>query len=135
MPRLAAVPRDRGRAGLVAVMFVMSADASAGPLAAVLVPGGRAEHAGLRVSGIYLPQQLGQCDLTLQVLHRGTTARAQLKYNTSLFTEPTARRLAADYTALLSAAAGGTLPPRLRDAGRFLSIAGTGPRPVRNEGV
>ncbi len=89
-------------------MFVMTEAAPAVPLSATLVPGRRTEHAGLEISGFSIPQQLGQCDLTLQVVHCGTLMRTQLKYNTSLFTEATASGLASDYAALLSAAARGT---------------------------
>jgi hypothetical protein len=62
-----------------------------------------------------MPQQLGQVDLTLQLSLRRTGTSAALKYNTSLYTEATARGLAGDFTALLRAAAGGGLPPRLGD--------------------
>ncbi len=115
MPALASMPRDPSRAGLIGAMFVMTAAGPAVPLSATLVPGQRTDYAGLEISGYYLPQQLGQCDLTLQVVHCGTTMRTQFKYNTSLFTEETASGLARDYAALLSAAARGTLPARLRD--------------------
>jgi hypothetical protein len=118
MPRLAPGTRDPGRPGLISVMFVVTAAEPAVPLSATLVPGRRTEFCGLEISGLYLPQQLGQCDLTLQVVHCGTTVRAQLKYNTSLFTEETASGLACGYAALLSAAAGGALPARLGDLAR-----------------
>ncbi len=118
MPALASVARDPSVAGLISVMFVMTAAEPAVPLSATLVPGRRTQYAGLEISGFSIPQQLGQCDITLQVVHCGTTMRTQFKYNTSLFTEETASGLARDYAALLSAAACGTLPARLRDLGR-----------------
>jgi Condensation domain len=115
MPQLAGMPRRPDRAGLISVMFVMTPVDPADRLSVTLVQGDRVEHAGLIVSEYYLPQQQGQFDMTLQVLHRGAGTRAQLKYNTSLFTAETARRLAGDYVELLRSAAGGTIPPRLRD--------------------
>jgi hypothetical protein len=96
-------------------MFVLNDPAKRGALAAALEPGRRVEHAGLSVTEYYLPQQLGQFELTLQVVRHGWGALATLKYNTSLFTEYTARRLAGGYRELLDSAVHGTLPDRLRD--------------------
>lgn len=115
MPRLVDVKREPDRAGLIEVMFVLTAEDPANPLAATLAPGARVEHAGLELSEFFVPQQQGQFDLTLQVQHNTDTTRARLKYNTSLFTEQTARCLADDFVDLLDAAAHGALPPRLRD--------------------
>ena len=115
MPRLVDVKREPNRAGLIEVMFALTTEDTANPLAATLTPGSRVEHAGLEISEFYLPQQQGQFDLTLQVQHSANNARAQLKYNTSLFTEQTARCLADDFVDLLDAAAHGDLPARLRD--------------------
>jgi hypothetical protein len=115
MPRLIDAKREPDRAGLIEVMFVLTAEDPANPLAASLAPGTRVEHAGLELSEFYLPQQQGQFDLTLQVQHSRGAARAELKYNTSLFTEQTARSLADDFADLLDAAASGGLPARLRD--------------------
>jgi hypothetical protein len=115
MPRLTDVKRDPGQAGLLSVMFVMSGAERADPSAAAPAPGQRVEHAGLTVSEFYLPQQQGQFDLTLQVSQHGPDMTAVLKYNTSLFTTETAQGLARGFTALLTAAAGGDLPPRLGD--------------------
>jgi hypothetical protein len=117
MPRLVDVRREPSRAGLISTMFVMSSSDPDDPFFAALVPGRRGEHAGLTFSEFYLPQQHGQFDLTLQVRYLGIAARAQLKYNTSLFTAETARGLADDYLDLLRSAASGTMPPRLRDIG------------------
>ncbi len=129
MPSLARAARDPSRAGLIPVLFVMTEAAPAVPLSATLVPGRRTEQAGLEISGFSIPQQLGQCDLTLQVVHCGTIMRIQLKYNTSLFTKATASGLASDYAALLSAAARGALPARLGDLGG-LALAGRSSRPA-----
>ena len=114
MPRLVEARRDPSRAGLIPVMFVIVADDRADG-SAPPPPGRRARHAGLTVSEFAMPQQLGQVDLTLQLSLRRTGTSAALKYNTSLYTEATARGLARDYTALLRAAACGALPPRLGD--------------------
>jgi non-ribosomal peptide synthetase component F len=115
MPRLVDVKREPNRAGLIEVMFVLMVEGSANPIAASLAPGTRIEHAGLELSEFYVPQQQGQFDLTMQVQHSGGQARAELKYNTSLFTEQTARSLADDFVDLLDAAANDALPARLRD--------------------
>lgn len=115
MPRLANATRDASRAGLISVMFTMNAGDPTDPLTARLLSGDRVEHTGLELSEYYLPRQQGQFDLTLQVVRHGTTARAYLKYNTSLFIEETIRGLADDYVELLRSAACGALPPRLRD--------------------
>ncbi|MDG4830670.1 condensation domain-containing protein [Solwaraspora sp. WMMD1047] len=115
MPRLVEVRRDPSRAGLISTLFVMGADDPADPFFGIVVPGHRVERAGLTVSQFDVPQQLGQFDLTLQVLRHAPIGRAELKlkYNTSLFTADTARRLADGYLRLLRAAADGTLPSRL----------------------
>jgi Condensation domain len=115
MPRLVDAKREPNRAGLIEVMFVLTAEDPNDPLAASLAPGARVEHAGLELSEYYLPQQQGQFDLTLQVQPSGGLARAELKYNTSLFTEQTARSLADDFVDLLDAAAHGGLPAQLRE--------------------
>lgn len=114
MPRLVEARRDPSRAGLIPVMFVIVADDRADESAAP-PPGRRMQHAGLTVSELPMPQQLGQVDLTLQLSLRRTGTSAALKYNTSLYTEATARGLARGFTALLRAAACGGLPPRLGD--------------------
>jgi len=97
MPRLVEMRREPNQAGLISTMFVMTAD----PL-----PDHGVKLAGLSVSEFHLPQQQGQFDLTLQVLRRTAGARAQLKYNTSLFTADTARELTTDYVDLLRSATG-----------------------------
>lgn len=114
MPRLTAPLRDPSRPGLIPTMFVLNEPRKRGALGAALEPGRRVEHAGLSVTEYRLPQQLGQFELTLQVARLGAGALATLKYNTSLFTEQTARRLAGDYRELLRAAVHGTMPDRLR---------------------
>lgn len=115
MPRLIDVRRDPGQAGLISVMFVMLGADRADQSSATPAPGHRVEHAGLVVSELYLPQQQGQFDLTLQVSRHDPDMTATLKYNTSLFTAETARGLAREFTALLTDAVGGGLPPRLGD--------------------
>ncbi|WP_327674845.1 condensation domain-containing protein [Kitasatospora sp. NBC_00458] len=115
LPRIVDLPRDPGRPGLVPVLFVLNELAEADPIAAALEPGRYVEHAGLRAAEYYLPQQQGQFELTLQVTRRAATVQAKLKYNTSLFTERTARQLAEDYLALLRSAVAGTLPATLRE--------------------
>ncbi len=107
VPQLVDMPRDPSRAGLISTMFVMTAGNPDDPLSALVLQGRRAEYAGLTVSEFYLPQQQGQFDLTLQVLRHGGAARVHLKYNTSLFTEKTARGLAGEYTDLLRSAVRG----------------------------
>lgn len=113
MPRLIDVKRDPSQAGLISVLFVMNGanrtDQSFAP------SGHRGELAGLPVSDFHLPQQQGQFDLTLQLTRHGPDMTAVLKYNTSLFPPETARGLAREFTALLTAAVGGVLPPRLGD--------------------
>ncbi|WP_269440687.1 condensation domain-containing protein [Micromonospora tarapacensis] len=120
MPRLVDARRDPSRAGLISTLFVMGADDPADPFFGIVVPGHRVERAGLTVSQFDVPQQLGQFDLTLQVLRHAPAGRAELKlkYNTSLFTADTAGRLADGYLGLLRAAADGTLPPRLAEIDR-----------------
>lgn len=117
MPRLVDARRDPSRAGLISTLFVMGADDPGDPFFGIVVPDHRVERAGLAVSQFDVPQQLGQFDLTLQVLRHAPAGRAELrvKYNTSLFTAVTARRLADDYLGLLRAAADGALPPRLAE--------------------
>jgi Condensation domain len=111
MPRLIDVERDPGQAGLLSVMFVMIGADRADP--SIPAPGQLVEYSGLTVSDFYLPQQQGQFDLTFQLSRRGPDMTATLKYNTSLFTADTARHLTREFTALLTAAADGGLPPRL----------------------
>jgi len=109
IPRLVDLPRDPSRAGLISTMFVMIAGSPDDPLSALVLQDRRAEYAGLTVSEFYLPQQQGQFDLTLQVLRHGSAARVHLKYNTSLFTEETARGLSREYTDLLRSAVRGEM--------------------------
>lgn len=104
MPRLIDARPDPSRAGLVETMFVMTGGQADDSLSAPVVPGRLDTYAGLTVSEFYLPQQQGQFDLTLQVQWQGSAARALLKYNTSLFTEDTARGLAGEYLDLLRSA-------------------------------
>jgi hypothetical protein len=113
MPQLIDVRRDPSQAGLISVLFVMNGGNQIDP--AFAAPGHRAELAGLPISVFSLPQQQGQFDLTLQLTHHGPDMTAVLKYNTSLFTAETARDLAREFTALLTAAVGDGLPPRLGD--------------------
>jgi hypothetical protein len=115
MPRLSEPLRDPSRPGLISTMFVLNEPGRRGSLGTALEPGRRVEHAGLSVMEYRLPQQQGQFELTLQVVRHGPGALATLKYNTSLFTEQTARRLAGDYRELLGSAVHGTLPDRLRE--------------------
>ena len=115
MPRLTEPLRDQSRPGLISTMFVLNEPGRRVALGAALEPGRRVEHAGLSVTEYRLPQQQGQFELTLQVVRYGPGALATLKYNTSLFTGQTARRLAADYRELLRSAVHGTLPDRLRE--------------------
>lgn len=122
MPRLVQARREPDRAGLISTMFVMTAQDPAHSLSAFLVPDNRLELAGLGISEFYLPQQQGQFDLTLQVFHHRTGARAQLKYNTSLLTTATARGLAGDYVDMLRSATGGALPRWLRDLAATVSL-------------
>ncbi|MFD1044738.1 condensation domain-containing protein [Kibdelosporangium lantanae] len=100
MPRLLDTPREPNRAGLISTMFVITDGDPGDPFTEVREPGRRTECAGLGISEFYLPQQQGQFDITLQV--HAASARAQIKYNTSLFTEETARGLADRYNALLT---------------------------------
>lgn len=115
MPRLTEPVRDPSRPGLISTMFAVNETGKSAALAAALEPGRRIEHAGLPVLEYRLPQQQGQTELTLQVLRYGPAALATLKYNTTLFTEQTARRLAGDYRELLRSAVHRTLPDRLRE--------------------
>jgi hypothetical protein len=124
MPRLVDSSRAPERAGLISTMFVMTAHDPADPLAAALIPGNRVRFAGLGLSELYLPQQQGQFDMTLQVLRHAAGARAQLKYNTSLFTSETAQRLADDYVGLLRSASGDLLPATLCDLRELHPAAG-----------
>ncbi|GLH99270.1 condensation domain-containing protein [Phytohabitans aurantiacus] len=101
MPRLVDADRDSSRAGLVSVMFVMGFDDPTDPFYEIWEPGRRVEYAGMTVSHFDMPQQLGQFDMTLQVLRHGAASRAKLKYNTSLFTAETVRELAGEYVSLL----------------------------------
>ncbi|MFG2041341.1 condensation domain-containing protein [Dactylosporangium sp. NPDC048998] len=114
MPRLTSVRRNPSQAGLLPVMFVMNTD-TGDELSAAILPGRRVERAGVAMSRFDVPQQLGQFDLTMHVMSSGLETLTKIKYNTSLFTEQTAARLAERYVAVLAAAADGTLPPTLRD--------------------
>jgi hypothetical protein len=109
MPRLIDARRDPSRVGLIPVMFVIAADDRADPEAAAPAPGRRVRHAGLTVSDFSMPQQLGQVDLTLQISLRRSGTTAALKYNTSLYTDATARGLARDFSTLLRSVVGGAL--------------------------
>jgi hypothetical protein len=101
MPGLVDIPRRPDRAGLIPVMLAVSGSDTDDPFTSALERGLPAAHAGLTVSEFYLPQQLGQFDLTIQVQRHAAGARARLKYNTSLFTAETAQSLADRYVALL----------------------------------
>ncbi|MEU0150100.1 condensation domain-containing protein [Streptomyces sp. NPDC006288] len=109
------LPRDPGRPGPVTVLFALNDLDEDDPIAAAMEPGRTVEHAGLRTSEYYLPQQQGQFELALQMTRRARSVQAKLKYNTSLFTERTARQLAQEYLELLRSAVGDTLPPALRE--------------------
>jgi Condensation domain len=115
MPRLLRSGRDVSRPGLVQAMFVMNGGNSDDPFFAVVLPGRRVEHAGLGVSTLDVPQQLGQVDLTLHLVRYGSAVHGKVKYNTSMYDEKTAQYLADAYVRLLDRAAGGTLPARLRE--------------------
>ena len=114
LPRLVDLPRDPSRPGPVTALFVFNELTGDDSVTAVLEPGRRAEHAGLCIEEYYLPQQQGQFELSLQVTRRARTVQAKLKYNTSLFTERTARRLAEEYLGLLRSTVSDTLPTALR---------------------
>jgi acyl carrier protein len=115
LPRLIDLPRDLGRPGPLTVLFAYNELDRDDPIAAALEPGREVEHAGLRTAEYYLPQQQGQFELALQVTRHARTLQATLKYNTSLFTERAALRLAEDYRSLLRSAVTGTLPAALRE--------------------
>lgn len=116
MPRLLDAPRELNRAGLISTTFGLTEGNPHDPFTEVMEPGRRTEHAGLSISKFHVPHEYGQFDLTLQVHRYSTGARAVLRYNTSLFTEETARNLAFQYSALLRAAASDTLPAELGEA-------------------
>jgi hypothetical protein len=109
MPRLLDTRRAPDQAGLISMMFAMTAHDPEQPWSTLPAPGTRTEIAGLSISEFPLPQQQGQFDLTLQVFRPPTGAHAALKYNTSLFTTETARALADDYVRTLRSATDGTL--------------------------
>ncbi|MGV9560165.1 condensation domain-containing protein [Streptomyces sp. NPDC003401] len=115
MPRLVDLPRDPGRPGLITVLFAFNELDTDDPIVAVLEPGREVEHAGLRTAEYHLPQQQGQFELTFQVTRHARTLKATLKYNTSLFTERAALRLAEQYRSLLRSAVTDTLPAALRE--------------------
>lgn len=60
---------------------------------------------GVRISGLDLPQQAGQCDLVLEVIRSKGAVRCVLKYDTDIFTAATVRRMADHFVRLLRAAA------------------------------
>ena len=74
---------------------LLAGDASAAP---VVVD-------GLRLAAFPLDQQEGQFDLALQLVERGGVLHGVLKYATDLFEGATVRRLAAEWVALVEAAA------------------------------
>ena len=115
LPALTDLPRDPSRPGLVAALFVLNEPGEDDPIATALEHDRLVEYEGLRAEGYYLPQQQGQFELTLQVTRHARALRAKLKYNTSLFTERTARRLAEEYLRLLRSAVSDTLPPDLHE--------------------
>ena len=59
---------------------------------------------GMRLSGIDVPQQAGQFDLTLEVVRSASAVRCSLKYDTDLFDEKTIRRMADHFVRLLGLA-------------------------------
>lgn len=104
------LPSRSGMASLVQVGVSMITVDARDPLVALAnqPPGTEAEFEDLHLSAMDLPQQAGQSDLFLEVIRSRTSVRCALKYDTDIFTEASAKRMASHYERLLRAAAADT---------------------------
>ncbi|MFE9440028.1 condensation domain-containing protein [Streptomyces sp. NPDC006602] len=104
MPALLRTQRDPRSLGLVSCTFGMNAESIASPYFDMLLPDRRVEHAGLNISRLHVPVFPGQFDMTLNLSQHGADVFAELRYNTSLYVDETAHRMADNYVRILEKA-------------------------------
>ncbi len=99
--------RDPSRAPLFETFFILQRFDQLRELAPVLAPRGTPstiDFGGLRLQHYPLDQQVGQFDLTLQIVDCGGPLIAQFKYAPDLFDQATIERFATQYQDLLQSA-------------------------------
>ena len=97
--------RDPGRSPIFQAAFVMQQlQQDAAGFAALMAPADppvQLEWGGMRLEHYLLPQQEGQFDLTLEMVHAHGACHGLLKYNTDLWHAATIERMAAHFRTLL----------------------------------
>ncbi|MGE0863039.1 MAG: amino acid adenylation domain-containing protein [Vicinamibacterales bacterium] len=97
--------RDAGRSPIFQAAFVMQQlQQDAAGFAALMAPSDPpvlVEWGGMRLEHYLLPQQEGQFDLTLEMVHAHGACHGLLKYNTDLWHADTIGRMAAHFKTLL----------------------------------
>ncbi|MCC3767169.1 condensation domain-containing protein [Streptomyces sp. UNOC14_S4] len=108
LPRAVGLSRDPGRPPLTQVAATMVTTSRLDPLADMLAAGEAAERelelAGLRLSAFDVPQQEGQCDLSMEMLQSSTSFRLSFRYDIHLFERVTIERFARHFLRLVEAA-------------------------------
>ncbi|AKT38862.1 hybrid non-ribosomal peptide synthetase/type I polyketide synthase [Chondromyces crocatus] len=97
--------RDPARTPFSSAAFLFHDLDRFGPLGRLFSPaqGKSLEVGELKLEGLYLPQQEGQFDVTLEVLYAAEELHGNLKYNADLFLPETVERMAHHYAELLAA--------------------------------
>lgn len=97
--------RDPGRSPIFQAAFVMQQlQQDAAGFAALMAPADppvQIEWGGMRLEHYLLPQQEGQFDLTLEMVHAHGACHGLLKYNSDLWEASTIERMAAHFRTLL----------------------------------
>jgi len=97
--------RDPGRSPIFQAAFVMQQlQQDAAGLAALMAPADppvQLEWGGMRLEHYLLPQQEGQFDLTLEMVHAHGACHGLLKFNTDLWHAATIERMATHFRVLL----------------------------------
>ncbi|MDP1838693.1 MAG: condensation domain-containing protein, partial [Reyranella sp.] len=97
--------RDPGRSPIFQAAFVMQQlQQDASGFAALMAPADppvQIEWGGMQLEHYLLPQQEGQFDLTLEMVHAHGACHGLLKYNTDLWHAATIERMAAHFRTLL----------------------------------
>ena len=107
--RAVRAPRAAGRSALVQITFNMLStahlDGELRPVLDTTAPERVTPYAGLLLSPWHLPQQEGQLDLAVDVLHSGDAFAVDFRYDTGLYEHATVRRLAGYYLRAIELAA------------------------------
>ncbi|QIS22056.1 condensation domain-containing protein [Nocardia terpenica] len=105
LPSGLGVPRDPSRTPLVQVLMTLLATGRGNPALGAIAEGpGHFAIGDHRLEHLDLRHQEGQFDLGLEIYQTPQTIRGRLKFNSDIFTRPTAERMVRHYTTLLDAA-------------------------------